>query len=69
MARIAEIDKKKRADKIFSAVRGSPLGIMASEVSSEVGLPVRTVYNYLYGLEKEGRLYRDGRCWFYDYGY
>jgi hypothetical protein len=62
MARIAEIDKKKRADKIFSAVRGSPLGIM-------VGLPVRTVYNYLYGLEKEGRLYRDGRCWFYDYGY
>jgi hypothetical protein len=68
MARITKHNKQVKSEKIFNLVRGSS-GVTPSEISSDIDVPVRTVYNYLYEFESKGILYRDGRCWFWDYGY
>jgi hypothetical protein len=69
MARITKNNKRVKESTIYNIVRGSLLGITTSEISAETGLPIRTIYNYLYRLETKNVLYRDGRCWFWDYGY
>lgn len=69
MAKITKEHKRENIRKVFEAVKGSKLGVTTSEVALEANFPVKTTYNYLHKLESKDIVYRDGKYWFWDYGY
>ncbi|MBN1427111.1 MAG: WYL domain-containing protein [Anaerolineae bacterium] len=64
MPRIAEETKLEREDRVISALRRHPNGISEDELSDLLSIERRTLNNYLRGLERKGRAYKEDTLWF-----
>ena len=66
MGRLRKGEKATRERRIQRMLRGYAFGLRESEIAQELDLHRRTVNNYLRELERQGRAYKDGRCWLAD---
>ena len=66
MARLRKGERAMRERRVQSLLRGYAFGLRESEIAQELGLHRRTVNNYLRTLERQGRAYKEGRCWLVD---
>jgi hypothetical protein len=66
MGRLRKGEKATREKRIQRTLRGYAFGLRESEIAEELDLHRRTVNNYLRELERQGRVYKDGRCWLAD---
>jgi DNA-binding transcriptional regulator LsrR (DeoR family) len=66
MARLRKGEKSRRKKRVQRLLRRYNFGLRESEIASELGWHRRTVNNYLRELERQGRVYKDGRCWLAD---
>jgi len=66
MARLRKGEKSKRERRVQGVLRWYPFGLKESELACELGWQRRTVNNYLRELRQQGRVYKEGRCWFAD---
>ena len=63
MGRVDDLTKRQRIEAVWALVRRNRNGILEREIAEMLNLPRRTVNNYLRELEREGRVYKDGRYW------
>jgi len=64
MARIDDLTKQQRAERIWLTVKKHARGITEAEITQELNMGRRTVNNYLRDLEYEGKVFKNGRLWF-----
>lgn len=64
MARLRKGERRHREQQVESALGQHEFGLREAELASELGWERRTVNNYLRGLERKGRAYKEGRDWF-----
>ncbi|MBN2002685.1 MAG: helix-turn-helix domain-containing protein [Anaerolineae bacterium] len=66
MARLVEGERKEKESCIVRLLRRRWFGMRESEIAEELGWERRTVNNYLRGLKKQERVYKEGRDWLAD---
>ncbi|MBN1877694.1 MAG: hypothetical protein JXA33_25955 [Anaerolineae bacterium] len=66
MGRLQEGERQHKERQVEGLLRGTWFGLRESEIAQELGWERRTVNNYLRDLEREGRAYKEGRCWLAD---
>ena len=64
MARLREGGREEKLAFLLRQVRRFRWGIRERELAEELGWKRRTVNNYLHELERDGKVYREGRSWF-----
>jgi predicted transcriptional regulator len=64
MARLEEGEKSEKEDKVERVLYEHDFGLCEVEIAEELGWERRTVNNYLHALERQGRIYKEGRSWF-----
>jgi len=63
MPRISDDDKATRRERVLMIMQRHEERLTTQEIAGYLGLERRTVDNYLYELETEGKLYKDGKYW------
>ncbi|GIK40700.1 MAG: hypothetical protein BroJett011_45330 [Chloroflexota bacterium] len=64
MARLVEGEKSEKEDQVERVLYEHDFGLREVEIAEELGWDRRTINNYLHELERQGRVYREGRSWF-----
>lgn len=64
MARLQKGEREERENMLYRLLRRLRWGVRESEIAEELGWQRRTVNNYLRKLNKDGKVYQDGRSWF-----
>lgn len=64
MARLVEGEKSEKEDQVEQVLYEHDFGLREVEIAEELGWERRTVNNYLHELERQGRVYKEGRSWF-----
>lgn len=64
MARLPEGEREVRHEQVFRMLQKHGWGLREAEISEILGCDRRTINNYLHDLEKENKVYREGRTWF-----
>ena len=68
MPRVDEETRRERLDRIQRLLLRHPLGLRESELAQRMGLPRRTVNDYLWSGELTGKVYKEGVLWFAEPG-
>jgi DNA-binding IclR family transcriptional regulator len=66
VARLFKGEKDRNETRIQRLLRRHDFGLREAEIAQELGWERRRLNNYLRGLESQGRVYKEGRCWFVD---
>ncbi|HIC92716.1 MAG TPA: hypothetical protein EYP09_00495, partial [Anaerolineae bacterium] len=66
MPRVDEETRRERLNRILRLLLRHPLGLREVDIAQRMGLPRRTVNDYLWSAELTGRVYKDGVLWFAD---
>lgn len=66
MPKIDELTRQERLERIQRLLLRHPLGLRESEIAQRMGLPRRTVNDYLWSAELATKVYKDGVVWFAD---
>lgn len=63
MPRISEGSKQQNKEQLLMLLQRHQ-GLREAEIAEMLYLERRTVNNYLHELERQGRVYKEGRSWF-----
>jgi len=66
MPRVDEETRRERLNRILRLLLRHPLGLREAEIAQRMGLPRRTVNDYLWSGELTGKVYKEGVLWFAD---
>lgn len=66
MARLRDGEKSSKERQVEQVLRQSLWGKHEMDVAEELGWQRRTANNYLRELERQGKVYKEGRSWFVD---
>jgi CRISPR-associated endonuclease/helicase Cas3 len=64
MPKIDEQTRQERLDRIQRLLLRHPLGLRESEIAQRMGLPRRTINDYLWSAELSTKVYKEGVLWF-----
>lgn len=64
MPRIDDEDKRNRSERIYLLLTRNARGVTEAEIADEINIERRTVNNYLWELEFQGKAFKDGLYWF-----
>ena len=63
MPKVDQATYEGRKERVFLALRRYPLGLTEAELEQETGIQRRTLNNYLWALQAEWKVYKDGVTW------
>jgi len=66
MGRLKAGERQMKGQQIARILRRHWFGLRESEVAQELGWGRRTVNNYLRNLQRQGKVYKEGRHWLSD---
>lgn len=64
MARLRDGEKAGKEQAVEQTLWQHLFGLREAELAAELGWERRTLNNYLRELERQGRIYKEGRSWF-----
>jgi predicted DNA-binding transcriptional regulator YafY len=66
MPRVDEETRRERLNRILRLLLRHPLGLREVEIAQRMGLPRRTINDYLWSGELTSKIYKEGVLWFAD---